>query len=89
MGVKPPELESLIELPDHFQDMWKIFLDLNSTRGNNGFSPLRISYTEIYSYAKLLQIELSSLEVEAIGIMDRIVLDINSKQEKLNSKANG
>ena len=66
--------------------MWRIFLDLNSTRGHNGFSPLRISYTEISNYCQLLQINLTPIEIEAITIMDRIVLEVNSKQEKQNSK---
>jgi len=86
LGYKPPELEDLIELPDYYQDMWRIFLDLNSTRGHNGFSPLRISYTEISNYCQLLQINLTPIEIEAIAIMDRIVLEVNSKQEKQNSK---
>jgi len=84
-GIKPPELEELesIALPDVFSFVYEIYNDLNFSRTGNGFSFNPISYSEIYSYCKLLQLTLSVEEVKVIKLLDCWELSyVNSKVAK-------
>lgn len=84
-GVKPKELENLVELPRSFKQCWHFFLDLNSTR-NQGFGVSPITYVEIYAYFNLMQLDYEPWEIEAIKAFDRIAMDVAAKQQERENK---
>lgn len=79
-GVKPKELEELIELPSSCYQVWKWFIDLHNARSSNGFGVNPISYTEIYSYFSLINIEPEEWEIDLIKKFDSEALKAFSKQ---------
>lgn len=87
LGVKPKELEELVDLPESMHLVWNYFIDLNSTRGSNGFGVNPITFTEMKSYFDLYDISPLFYEVELIKKLDRVALDcFHKQQEKENKK---
>ena len=83
-GVRPPELDNLVELPESMQFVWKYFLDLNSKRGG-GFGPAPISYQEILAYFTLHRIEFNTFEVSLIDSLDRLMLEKFAEDQQRES----
>ena len=87
LGVKPKELDELIELPESMHMVWNYFIDLNNTRTSNGFGLNPISFTEIKSYFDLYCITPMSYEIAAIKALDRVALDCFNKEQEKSSKS--
>lgn len=86
-GIKPKELEDLVELPDLCLHAWKAFIELHEQRSGSGFAPNPISYSEIYAYTNLCQVYLEPWEVDLIKKFDREALSFYAKQaEKAQAK---
>ena len=85
-GIKPKELEDLIELPEGYHQVWKFFIDLHNARGSNGFGINPISYTEIKSYFDLMQIQAEDYEVTLIKLFDKEVLNAYEKEAEAERK---
>lgn len=85
-GVKPKELEDLIELPEGYHQVWKFFIDLHNARGSNGFGINPISYTEIKSYFDLMQIQAEDYEVTLIKLFDNEALNAYAKEAEAERK---
>lgn len=79
-GVKPRELEELIDLPESCYQVWKWFIDLHNTRGSNGFGVNPISYTEIKNYFDLMYIKPEEWEVSLIKQFDNAALSAYAKE---------
>ena len=74
-GVKPKELDDLIELPKSTKHVWDIFILLDSVRSTDFGNPNPINFTEIQSYSNLSGIEFESWEIELIMALDRLKLN--------------
>lgn len=85
-GVKPKELEDLVELPDYFRYAWEYFLKLNQKRGSNGFGVNPLSFTEIKSFFELNQIVPDPMEIEVITLLDNIAMEHFAKEAEKNNK---
>ncbi len=84
-GINPLELENLVELPESLREQWFWFLALNSTRQCGfGFSP--ISYSEIYSFFKLIKIEPDQSDIDVIRLFDSVAIDANNKKQQKEQK---
>jgi len=70
------------ELPDIFIDLWNDFKSLHYSRGNNGFSALPISYTEINSYFSLTGYRISEFELNIIKSLDGLALKVFRESSK-------
>lgn len=81
-GVKPKELDDLIELPNSMLELWIVFLNLNSARSSNGFGINPISYVEIKSYYDLIGVQPEEWELLALRKLDTVVLEIYAEQSK-------
>lgn len=78
---KPKELDNLVELPNNLRECWFWFLSLNSTR-SSGFGVSPITYTELFSYFSLMDIDIAPEEIEIIKMFDSIALEANKKHQE-------
>jgi hypothetical protein len=86
-GKTPKELENSVELPKAIEECWYWFLQLNNTRPS-GFGISAITFTEMYSFFELHQIDPEISEVQMIKMFDSIALEqARVDQEKQNNQA--
>lgn len=85
-GIKPKELEDVIELPESCIYVWKWFIDLHNARGSNGFGINPISYTEIKSYFDLMDTQPEEWEVILIKLFDNEALQAYAKEADAERK---
>lgn len=78
----------MLEMPNSCFHVWKMFIELNNARGSNGFGVNPISYTEIYSYCKLHEIDIDDWELELLKVFDRKVLEIYAEQQEKQAAKN-
>lgn len=81
-GVRPKELNEVVELPDMFRYVWKDFLALNSARSSNGFGVNPLSYAEIKAYFDLQQQVPEPWEADVIRYFDQQVLTVYADKAK-------
>lgn len=79
-GVKPKELEELLELPHVCFAAWEAFAKLNQRRTSNGFGINPITYNDIDTYCNLYQVTLEPWEIDLICAFDNEVLIAHNKQ---------
>lgn len=87
-GIKPKELEDMLEFPKEMLQVWKFFIDLHNARDGNGFGANPISYSDMYSYFKLIDIQPDDWEIETVRKLDMIALDSFAEQAKREQKKN-
>lgn len=85
-GIKPKELENLVEIPRACQEVWGFFLELNESRSSNGFGFDPLSYSDIAAFFHLKQIVPEQSEVDLVRRFDRQVLAVYSAKSKADSK---
>lgn len=85
-GIKPKELEGMVEFPDGMVEVWKFFIDLHNARSSNGFGVNPISYSEIYSYFKLIEIQPQEWEIDVIKKLDKVAMEAFAEQSKREQK---
>jgi hypothetical protein len=85
-GVKPKELENLVELKQEHYEIWSWFMELNESRTSNGFGMNPISYSDISAYFNLQEITPHKWEVDTLRRLDREVLNIYAKKSQADSK---
>jgi hypothetical protein len=85
-GIKPKELEDVIELPESCFQVWKWFIDLHNSRTSNGFGVNPISYTEIKAYFDLIDIKVEEWEVTLIKLFDNEALSAFAKEAEAERK---
>lgn len=81
-GIKPKELEELVQLPESCYQVWHWFLELHSSRSGNGFGANPISYTDIYSYFSLLDITPEQWELSLLRRLDNTALEHLAKEQE-------
>ena len=84
---RPQELTNQIELPESMVSCWHWFLSLNNTR-SSGFGASPITYTEMWCYFNLHDIEPNQWELNVIKMFDSISLSMNREQEEKNKSKN-
>ena len=87
-GIKPKELEDIVELPESCISVWKWFIDLHNARGSNGFGINPISYTEIKSYFDLIDMKPDDWELTLIKSFDNEALIAYAKEAEEERKKN-
>ena len=85
-GVKPKELEELLELQREQYEIWGWFMELNESRSSSGFGLNPITYSDIDAYFRLQKIVPEKWEIDTIKRLDREVLSIYAKKAKADSK---
>lgn len=80
-GVKPAELQNLVELPDSCLNAWRYFIDLSTSR-TAGMTANPIAFTEMQAYFELMQIEPYDWEIRLIMKFDSIWLEHMHKEQK-------
>ena len=85
-GIKPKELENLIELKQSQYELWSWFMELNESRTSTGFGMNPISYSDIFAYFNLQGITPHKWEVDTLRRLDREVLSIYAKKAQADSK---
>lgn len=86
-GIRPPQLDNIVELPEAYKYVWEDFQRLSSTRPA-GFGVSPITYTEINSYFSLMGIIPEAWEIDLIKIMDSATLSEYAKQQEKNNNKN-
>jgi len=86
-GIKPKELDDIVELPDSMIFVWRYFIDLNNSRSSNGFGLNPISYSEMLAYFELIDYKPQEWEIQAIKRLDHIALEQFRKEQEKTSKA--
>jgi hypothetical protein len=79
------EIEARLDLPpmpEEFTFAWGSFVDLQSTRGSNGFSSNPITYLEIEAYIRLSGRVLLPHEIRAIKVIDTAFLEAQADLAK-------
>lgn len=90
-GIKPPELDNLVEMPKSLYHLWKIFSILSDQRTTDFGKPNPIPVSEILACASVYSIELLDWEFELIVAFDKLKLnqiysDMKAEQDKGNKK---
>ncbi len=87
-NIKPEELENLLEIPQTMVFVWKYFINLHNKRTASGFSVNPISYSDMYGYFALMQIQPEEWEIDTILKLDSIVMEkYNKEAEEANKPA--
>jgi hypothetical protein len=73
-------LENQPPLPEHAAHIWRYYLELSPTRGNNGYGPLRLTRQEIRLFEQDELITLDPWERRALMRIDAAF--INSTRPK-------
>lgn len=81
-GVRPQELDDLVELPESCYESWKVFVELHDARGSNGFGINPISYQDLLAYCQLTHTYLEPWEVDLIRKFDREALKVYQEQAR-------
>lgn len=74
-GKTPQILLDAPACPAGCEELWRIFGELNGCRGNNGFGPVRITYTDIDAFQRVSGTVLQPWEREAIKRADQAFLE--------------
>jgi hypothetical protein len=81
-GRTPQMLLDAPPCPAGCEELWRIFGELHSCRGNNGFGPVRLTYTDIDAFQRVSGVKLQAWELEAIRRADAAFLADWSKRNK-------
>lgn len=87
-GENPRELDELLanRCPDLLEPVWAMFIELNGSRGSNGFSISPISYTEMLAWSAMTGQHPTHFEVKAIKAVDVAYINSQAKQAKKTNK---
>jgi hypothetical protein len=81
MGHDVPSDYKSLPMPESYDYCWTWFdKELSRTRSSNEFGKNPISYSEIYAWSRLTNIELTPLEVSIIVGLDNAYLTIQAEQ---------
>lgn len=73
-GRTPQVLLGAPSCPAGCEELWRIFGELHSCRGNSGFGPTRITYTDLDAFQRVSGTTLKPWELEAIRRADAAYL---------------
>lgn len=73
-GRTPQMLLDAPRLPEGCEELWRIFTELHSCRGNAGMGPQRITYSDIDAFQRVTGTVLQPWEREAIHKADAAYL---------------
>lgn len=86
-GIRPKELDDLIECPEEYKYIWDWFVELDSTRSGSGFGVNPIPFSEMVAYFTLLNVEPDAFEIVALRMLDRVAMNHYRKEmEKATKK---
>jgi hypothetical protein len=74
-GKVHPMLLDAPRLPEGCEQLWPIFSELHSCRGNYGFGPCRITYADIDAFQRVSGVTLRPWELEAVRKADAAYLE--------------
>lgn len=74
----------MVELPESCEHVWKWFIELHNSRSGSGFGINPISYSDMYSYFCLINMQPEEWELDLIKLIDRKILNIHAKETEKN-----
>lgn len=80
-GRTVAEIAGLPKFPTGCEMIWRDFMALAASRGSNGFSVQRLSWSEIDAYQRVNRIEFRPWEIEAIRRLDSAFMEQASKRK--------
>lgn len=87
LGITSAEKELDGEIPFAGEFLWSWFWELHQGRGNNGFGPNPLSWTEMEAWSQITKIQLTPFEALTFRAMDNAFLAaLNRKQKKKSGK---
>lgn len=88
-GMKPSELEELIECPDTMRFVWTYFIELHNARSFGGMQNLNpLSYSDIKAYFDLMNIVPEEWEVKMIKRLDHVALSQYAEDSRKEAEKN-
>jgi len=72
--------------------VWKSFISLHNKRTSNGFGMNPLSYSDMYAYFQLMQMQPEEWEIDTILKLDSVALEHFAKEtekEQKKSKSKG
>jgi len=88
-GVVHDSIKNQVKCPKLFKHLIQIFDDISGSRDRKLFGetivPMALKHTEIYAYMMLHRLELNTLELRALNILDNAYL-VAHAQEMQQSK---
>jgi len=80
----PPELLEFydLECPEEFQNYYEDFLQLAKRRGVTESGPSPLTWVDIHAWATVCKIELTTLQIDTISMLDEIWLSVYHKKNK-------
>lgn len=77
----------MLELPEEMCYVWEYFIRLNKKRTSSGFGVNPLTYSDMESFFRLNEIQVSPDEIQLIEILDDLMLEHYAKEsEKENKK---
>ncbi|WP_432805949.1 phage tail assembly chaperone [Ignatzschineria rhizosphaerae] len=67
-------------MPLYYQHVWAWFIDLNQARSSGGFGVNPISYDSIDAYFRVMSIEATRDDIQALKILDSLYLEAISEK---------
>ena len=90
MGIVVYEEDSdAREIPEGGEYLWAWFQELSSGRGNNGFGPIAIPWSDIDAWARIAGIPLAPFEALALRSMDVAFLSACAEVQRKQNKNKG
>jgi hypothetical protein len=83
-GQTPQMLLDAPHLPAGCEELWRVFSELHSCRGNSGFGPLRITYADIDAFQRVSGVMLQPWELDAIRRADAAYLTQWAERNRRN-----
>lgn len=79
-GIRPPELDQVVELPPLCIDWWLLWLELDKGR-QTGQAIMAVTWSDMEAWARLTRRKLSLLDVEAIRAVDCVYVSVMNTKE--------
>ena len=90
LGVSETSLDEEIPIPEDGLYLWFYFQELSGGRGNNGFGPTALSWSDMEAWARLTSTPLTPYETLTLRSMDAAFLSAHAAEaEKCNKNTKG
>lgn len=84
LGFTSDAIEDEPDIPDEGEYLWNWFQELSSGRGNNGFGPSPLGWSDIEAWARLTALLLTPYETLTLRSMDVAWLTASADVQKKN-----
>ena len=89
LGLVEDEADDTPEVPEGGEYLWGWFQELSSGRGNKGFGPIAIPWSDIDAWARIAGVPLIPFEALALRSMDVAFLSACAEVQRKQNKNKG